>query len=104
MAADRGYPRARPSLGPTGVAGRSGFDDDCEPFWQPLGARKTNELDAVNVTVRRDSGPVPAPGDHTEREPTSGTGLWLSSPRRSRRRPRGVDPSRDRLRTVGTEG
>ena len=67
MAADRGYPPARTCVGPTGVALRSGFDD-CER--QPLGAPKTNEPDAVNLPVRRDSGPVPAPGDHAEREQT----------------------------------
>jgi len=54
-------------VGPAGVALRSGFDD-CER--QPLGAPKTNEPVAVNLPVRRDSGPVPAPGDHGEREQT----------------------------------
>jgi hypothetical protein len=39
-----------PSMGPTGVAGGSGIDDDCDPFWQPLGAPKTNEPGTVNFT------------------------------------------------------
>jgi hypothetical protein len=54
-------------MGHTGVALRSGFDD-CGR--QPLGAPETNEPDAVDLPVRRGSGPVPALGDHAEREQT----------------------------------
>ena len=39
-----------PSMGPTGVAGGSGIDDDCDPFWQPLGAPKTNQPGVDNFT------------------------------------------------------
>ncbi len=47
------------SMGPTAVAGSS-LDSDCDPFWTPLGAPRTNELGAKSF-----SPPFPAyPSGH----------------------------------------